>query len=327
MDDIANVLNALHGAERIAITAHVRPDGDAIGATLGLHRILADAGKASTIVALGPIPDRYAFLLREDIIIPAEQTTPEQFDLLTILDTGAIDRMPELLQPWLTKVRTLNIDHHPTNTAFADINYVVPTASSVGEIICALANANNLDISKNAAEALWVALVTDTGRFSFSNTTPAAMQAASRLLETGIKTDHINHRIYNAIPLVRLQLQGRAIEHIEIHHQGQLALVSLSRKDFSAYNARGEDAEDIVDIPRSIHGVQIALFLYELPGDGPIQTKASFRTNEPFDAAELCRSLKGGGHARAAGCSIDLPLAEAKKQMLSVIDNLWFKSL
>lgn len=326
MNSISDAVNAIATAARIAITPHVRPDGDAIGSVLGLRRMLTLAGKTADIVAMDPVPLRYQFLMRGDVIVAAAQTKPESYDLLIILDTGSPDRVSASIRDWVPRLRTLNIDHHPTNTEFADINTVVPNASSVGEILWYLAIAGGYVIAPDAAEALWVALITDTGRFSYSNTTPAAMRAAAALLETGIDTNRINHQIYNSATAPQVRLQGRAIEHLELHHDGQLAVVSLSREDFAGLACSGEDAEDIVDIPRRINGVKIALFLYELCDKDPRETKASFRTSEPFDAAAFCQAFRGGGHARAAGCTLAMPIAEARQQMLEAIRGKWFET-
>ena len=324
MNSITDVIHAIEAAKRIAITTHIRPDGDAIGSVLGLRRTLAAAGRSASIVAMDPPSRRYAFLMADDHIIPAGETGPEAFDLLIILDTGALDRAPAAIGPWMSRVRTLNIDHHPTNTGFADLNYVVPSASSTGEMISDLAIAAGYTIPPDAAEALWVALITDTGRFSFSNTTRAAMQTAAALLDTGIRTDRLNHRIYETATADQIRLQGRAIEHLELHREGRIALVSLSLDDFAEFHCTGEDADEMVAVPRRVSGADIAIFLYELPGERRGETKASIRTEEPFNAADLCRLLGGGGHARAAGCSLKMTLASARERILDLIAETWF---
>jgi phosphoesterase RecJ-like protein len=326
MSTLADAIAAIKAADRIAITTHIRPDGDAIGSTLGLRRILAAAGKSATIVGMDTVPARYAFLMHEDAVIPAAETAPAAYDLLIVLDTGAPDRAPAAIQEWFPNVRTLNIDHHPTNTGFADINHVNPIASSVGEMICELAECARFTITAEAAEALWVALITDTGRFAYSNTRPATLQAGAALLRAGVRTDRIDDRIYNSATAAQIRLQGRAIEHLELHEDGRCALVSLSREDFAELGCSGEDADEIVNIPRRVNGTGVAVFLYELKGDNPRETKASLRTNEPFDAARLCRDLGGGGHARAAGCTLPMPLSEAREHILAVIHNAWFRT-
>lgn len=324
MSTLNDAIDAIRTAGRIAITTHIRPDGDALGSTLGLRRILSATGRQAAIVAMDTPPVRYRFMLREDVIIPASDTSPDAYDLLIALDTGAPDRVSPTIRDWLPRLSTLNIDHHPTNTGFAGINHVNPVASSTGEMICELADHAGFEISPEAAEALWVALITDTGRFAYSNTRPATLQAAAALLRTGIPTSLIDDRIYNTTTAAQIRLQGRAIQHLELHEDGRCALVSLSREDFVETGCTGEDAEEIVNVPRRVMGADVAVFLYELQGDAPRETKASFRTAEPFDAARLCRELGGGGHARAAGCTLPMPLSQAREHILAVIHNAWF---
>jgi bifunctional oligoribonuclease and PAP phosphatase NrnA len=271
------------------------------------------------LVGLDPIPRRYRFLIEHDTIVNAAAIAPHHFDLLVVLDTGAIDRMPAAMQAWVPQLTTLNIDHHPTNTQFADDNWVDPAASSVGEMLAVMAGEAGWRISEPAAQALWVAIVTDTGRFSFSNTRAPVMRTAARLLETGIAPERLNHRVYEESALAQIRLQGRAIDRLEVHAEGRIAMVSLAREDFAAVDATGEDADEIVEIPRRVQGALIALFLYELPGEEPRATKVSLRTVAPFDAGAFCRDMGGGGHARAAGCTLPLPLTQARTHILDLL--------
>jgi phosphoesterase RecJ-like protein len=316
------ILKALEDGEHFIVTAHLRPDGDALGSTLGLHRCLLDAGKTSSIVDLTPIPDRYQFLLAEDEVKTADQIDASTVDAIIVLDSGAIDRAPSFVAEWQHKTTVINIDHHKSNTRFGTLNLIDEQASSVGEMLCTLLASSSFAIKQPAAEALWAAIVTDTGRFSYSNTSPATMRAAALLLETGIDTALINHRVYNAQPLRQLQLQARALNHLSSHEDGRVAMVSLSREDYLELGCTAADAEDIVNLPRNVQGVGIAVFLYEFldePG-----TKVSLRTAEPYDAAAFCQLFDGGGHARAAGCSLTTDLKEATGIILERIHTYWF---
>ena len=322
MNTLLEVAEMLRNASTIAITAHVRPDGDAIGASLGLSRLLRAAGKKTTIFDLSPIPDRYRFLLKAGECCEAEAFEFSTADCIVVLDSGAMDRSSPAVAQREETIPVINIDHHLSNTLFGRVNVVDTTASSAGEMVCDLARAAELSIPADAAEALWVAIVTDTGRFSYSNTTPKTMKAAAALLQTGIQTAEITHAIYNAMPLRQLRLQGRALERLETHENARVALVTLSRDDYTELGCTSADAEEIINIPRSLEGVDVALFLHEL--QGAPETKVGLRTSEGYDAAEFCRSLGGGGHARAAGCSVDAPLDEALKTILEHVHQKWF---
>ena len=322
MNSINDISDALTSANNIAITAHIRPDGDAIGGCLGLSRILNDAGKSVSVIDLEPVPDRYKFMIDEGECFDSENFDFSDIDCIIVLDSGSLDRSPEFITKWKSKIPLINIDHHLSNTKFGSLNFVDTKASSVGEILCRIAANTGLVINAHAAEALWVSIVTDTGRFSYSNTTPATMSAAAVLLSTGIKTADINHEIYNAMPLRQLKLRGRALERLTIHEDGAIAMVTLSRNDFDELGCSPADTEDIVNLPRSLAGVAVALFLYEFP-DTP-ETKISLRTAEPYDASEFCRKLGGGGHARAAGCALPGTPDSVAEKILELIHKDWF---
>jgi len=322
MNTPTDVTAAIRSANTLIVTAHIRPDGDAVGSALGLHRMLLAAGKSSTVVDLGPIPERYQFLIYDGECRSADSVDFGTADCIIALDAGAIERTPEFVAEQKGKVPVINIDHHKSNTSFGDLNWIDETASSVGEMLCMLAATMDLTITADAAEALWVAIATDTGRFSYSNTSPRTMQAASGLLQTDIDIAAINHAIYNAMPLRQLQLQGRALQRLTTHEGGRVAMVTLSRDDYVELGCTSADAEDIVNLPRSLEGVNVAIFLYELldePG-----TKVSLRTSEPYDAAEFCRLFDGGGHARAAGCSLPGTLDSTISQVLERVHAHWF---
>lgn len=322
MNTLTDIIPAIQNANTVVVTAHIRPDGDAVGSALGLHRMLQGAGKSSTVVDLGPIPDRYQFLPSDGECRSVDEVDIEMADCIIVLDAGSIERTPAFVAESKGKVPLFNIDHHKSNTNFGDLNWIDETASSVGEMLHTLADTMGLTIAADAAEALWVAIVTDTGRFSYSNTSPRTMQAAAKLLGTGIDTAAINHAIYNAMPLRQLQLQGRALQRLTTHEEGRVAMVTLSRADYIELGCTSADGEDIVNLPRSLLGVNVAIFLYELleePG-----TKVSLRTSEPYDAAEFCRMFDGGGHARAAGCSLPGSLDTTTSQALEHVHAHWF---
>lgn len=322
MNTINEIINTISEAGNIAVTAHIRPDGDAIGGALGLSRILNNAGKTAKVIDLGPIPDRYNFIIDESECCASDDFDFSNVDYIVVLDSGSLERSPDFISKWKPSIPVINIDHHLSNEEFGNLNYVDTKASSVGEIICNIARTSDLTITPHAAEALWVSIVTDTGRFSYSNTTTNTMKAASDLLATGVETADINHKIYEQKPLRQLKLLGRALENLTTYENGSVAIVSLSRKDYTESGCTPADAEGIVNIPRSLEGVKVALFLYEFP-DAP-ETKISFRTSEPYDASEFCRKLGGGGHARAAGCALPGTLESAIPEILNKIHDHWF---
>ena len=327
MEVIREIVQAVEQAKRVFITTHAKPDGDAVGSSLGLCRILRARDKDAHIVAMGPITRRYRPFVGDDENLDPSAVQLAEGDVLVILDCGDLDRAPEFAKEWVGIVPVLNIDHHHSNSEFGVLNWVDATASSVGEMIAVLAAAAGWDVPRAAAEALWIAIITDTGRFAYSNTSPSALRCAAELVSQGLPTAEIDHRLYHSLSLDELRVQGQALANLEVHEEGALALVSLSMADFEKLGVGTEATEDVVNIPRSLAGARVAVFLYELRGDdGAVSTKVSLRTVEPYDAAEFCRERGGGGHQRAAGCTLNIPLAQAKPQVLNGMHASWFSA-
>jgi len=323
MSNLSEVAHLLAKSRHVLIVTHLRPDGDALGSSLGLARILRTAGINAQTVGLTPVPPRYQFLPEPDELGDIDTVDLSDVDLVAVLDAGAIDRTHPFVEQIQGRTAILNIDHHQSNTFFGDTNHVDPKASSVGEIVWRIATDAEWTIPAAAAEALWVAIVTDTGRFAYDNTSPEAMAAAGDLLTCGVRTSWIDHMIFSAMPLRQMRLQERAMASIALAERGRLATVAITRDDLAAVNAQPGDTEDIINIPRSIEGVEIAVFFCELPDDPVI--KVSFRTTEPYDAAALCKTFGGGGHQRAAGCSIDSNMDETQRIVLERIHDSWFR--
>ena len=329
LSDLAVRLTALRKRNaKIAITAHIRPDGDAIGSAVGLYHILKDQNFHVEIVDLGPIPDCYRFLMIDIDLKNADSCLPQDYDLLIVLDTGSIDRAPTFAQQWLDLTPTVNIDHHPTNTKFGTSNCVIPTASAVAEIITQFATVASWPISTAAATALWVGIVTDTGRFAYSSTSPATMLAAATLLENNVNTPQIDQDVFETASLGALRIQARAIEKMQLLQEQKLAVIPLSRQDFRFCEAQSEDAEEVINLPRRLHTVTVAIVITEMEESTPSapRTKISFRTKPPFDAGTFCEALGGGGHARAAGCELPQNLANATDLIIQRVQEAWFCS-
>jgi bifunctional oligoribonuclease and PAP phosphatase NrnA len=329
ISDLAKGLSRrLPNGAKVALTAHVRPDGDAIGSTVGLFHLLQTQGYAARILDLGSFPKRYAFLESNIDHIAADSARPQDFDVLIVLDTGSIDRAPAFVENWRDQIPILNIDHHPTNTSFGSDNYILPAASAVAEIITRLALELKWSISPEAATALWVGIVTDTGRFAYSCTTPDTLCAAAALVRAGIDTPAIDQRVFQDATLGALQLQARAVKRMQLLQNERIAVITLSRQDYKECRATSEDAEEIINIPRRLDSVDVAILLTEMEQSTPVlpRTKASFRTRPPFDAGAFCLARGGGGHARAAGCELACSLESAAQNIVHEVLGAWFPS-
>ncbi len=324
---ILDFLRPLTG-KRIALVAHVRPDGDALGSVIGLARILNRVGYSADAIVHGPIPPYLDFLVPPGS--PLCQATPEwwrHYDCLGVLDCGDVSRLDDPIQPAATALPAFTIDHHPTSAGIGAAVWIDPSASSVGEMVVRLAQAGQWPLDENAAQALWTAIVTDTGRFSYENTTAAALSAALACVESGASPQVAATYLYQSVSWAERQLQRTVLNNMTIHHGGRLATSWLTRRDFTDSGTGPEDAQNLVNVLRDTSGVEAAVFFYEpMATDGAIPSivKASLRTRAPLDALDVAVQFGGGGHARAAGCSIAAPMHEARRLVLDAMAAAYF---
>jgi bifunctional oligoribonuclease and PAP phosphatase NrnA len=309
MSDLTGVVSALRDPRRLLLTSHENPDGDALGSLLALHLALERLGKDSTMVLGGaaPLPGEYRFLeLAEHGVV---RTRPEVDEYVLIaVDCANASRIaiPELLADASLSV---NIDHHHDNTRFADVNLVDPSSSSTGELLADVLAAADVTISPEIAEALYVALVTDTGRFQYSNTTPRALRLAATLVEAGADSHKVFRAVYESVQYPKLKLLARALERARLVADGRAVVSYLLRADFGEVGAVEPYSEGIIDHLRAVEGTELAALIREPPRDGPPARKVSLRASvDTLDVSAIARSFGGGGHRQAAGFSTELSI-------------------
>ena len=317
---IPEILKVIRKAKSVLISGHVRPDGDSLGSMIALAHFLNKEGIKAVAVAEQHGLGGPGFLRGVKALIAPKDAPNGKYDLLITVDAGSIDRLPEEIQTVAKKCPVLCIDHHITNTRFGIYNWIDGKASSTGEMIWRLACAAKWELDDIAAEALWVAVITDTGRFAYDMTTPNTMLCGADLLRHGVRTSFINDKLYASFSRTNMELKRRAFQTLKLLRDGEIAYLTLSWKDLSETNGTKADAEDVIDIPRYIAGNRVALFFYG-NRDNKNETRVSIRTREPLNAFELAKQFDGGGHARAAGCTIHQPLAKARKTMLAAIQT------
>ena len=297
--EVAEVL--ARPGERFVVTAHHNPDGDAIGSLLGLGRALRAAGQDVVLAHPDPdpVPSDLAFLVG-----PGETILPEPPPDLAERVLVAVDCASEL-RLWQTPAHegarlVVNIDHHQDNTRFGDLNLVEPLASSTAEVVVGVLERAGWPLSPAVAEPLYVGLVTDTGRFGYSNTRPRAHRVAAALIEAGADPAAIARRLYEELPLDRLLLTGRALERARPMAGGRMLAAVLTQEDFDA--AGGDDTEGIVEVMRGVRGVEAAALVREAGPPGSY--RVSLRAADPdVDVSVIAREQGGGGHRAAAGFS------------------------
>ena len=307
---IERVAGEIRSRDRFLLTAHEGPDGDALGSLLGMHHLLTALGKDSVMFLAAkefPLPIEYRFLPLEEVFHEAPADMADRAAIF--LDCGNIDRMPvDFLAA--DGVFTINIDHHHDNTLFGDVNLVEVDASCTAEIVYELAVLLGVEITAEMAAALYVGLVTDTGKFMYENTNARTHRIAADLIEAGVEVDETYRRLYEHVPLEKLRLLSRALDGIQHHCEGRLVLAYIAAEDYEASGAGEEMTEGIIDHLRSVEGARVAALIRDLGDRGRAARKVSLRSSDgEVDVSAIARVNGGGGHKRAAGFSTDLDLA------------------
>ena len=320
-EEYAKAAALIAKAKRILISGHLSPDGDALGSMLALARLLNNAGKQAFAAADLNSLGKPGFLDGVEDMIPVRKLKRQRFDLFIAVDCATFERMPGEVRPVAEKLPIICIDHHHTNTAFGDVSILDSEASSTGELIWRFAKWNEWKLDRASAEALWVAMITDSGRFAYDSTKPGTLRAAGDLLKHGVRTSYINDIIYGEFSRKAIELKRIAWRSLHIWKNRKVAEVTLTRDDFRSVRGTKADAEDIIEIPRSVAKNEIALFFYQIP-DRTKETRCSIRTRGDWDATAIAGRFGGGGHLKAAGCTIKSPLASAKRKMRAAVKEI-----
>jgi bifunctional oligoribonuclease and PAP phosphatase NrnA len=303
------VLQAIRATDRFCLTTHERPDGDAVGSLAAMQQVLAALGKDAVAFMPAdefPLPYEYRFIRLEGLATePPEDLCSRT---LVFLDCGNIDRTPaKVLRREDGGAQIINIDHHHDNTRFGTINYVDPSSSCTAEMVWDLMHALGVRPTRAIGEALYVGVVTDTGRFMYENTGPRAHEMAAELLTDGVDAHAIYRRLYEGIPQGKLELLARGLANVERFDGGLLTLTHLTREDYRSTGADESYSEGVVDHLRSVEGTAVAGLVRDQLSDGTPKRKVSLRaTDDRIDVSRIARAGGGGGHRRAAGFSTDL---------------------
>jgi phosphoesterase RecJ-like protein len=308
-DTRQEVLDELREASRFVLVTHENPDGDALGSLVGMHRVLLALGKDSVMFMASdefPLPYEYRFFELDGL----QSTLPDDLAERTIvfLDCGNIDRNPVGAFK-REEAHILNIDHHHDNTRFGTVNHVVEDASCTAEIVWDLMRALQVEPTIEIAEALYVGLVTDTGKFMYENTDAHTHRVAAKLIDAGVDVDDTYRRLYEHVPIEKLRLVARALGGIQRYCGDRLALSYITAADYEAVGAGEEMTEGIIDHLRSLDGTKVAAMIRDLGDRGRAARKVSLRSSAgEIDVSAIARKHGGGGHKRAAGFSTDLEL-------------------
>jgi phosphoesterase RecJ-like protein len=317
------IIEILKEKNSFLITAHVYPDGDSLGTMLALGFFLKEKlGKQVDMAQDGQVPEIYQFLPRWQEIKDKNQLQ-NRYDVLIALECPSPERMGTVLEKVRPGHLVINIDHHKDNQLYGDINWLNAKASAVGELIYEIIyEIDSEALTPEMAVCLYTAMFTDTGGFHYSNTTGNTLRYCADLLDRKVNGWEIARKVYHTSPYNKTRLLGKMMAGIRVIHHGKVAYGCITRQMFAEYGCSPNDTEGFVNPVRAVEGIEIGI-LFQETLDG--KTKASFRSVGQYDVAELAKKFGGGGHAMAAGATIEGPISVVTE---SVLENVvqWMES-
>lgn len=315
---IQNLLQAIEQARRIALIMHISPDGDTCGTSLALRRAFSIVGKETYVFCEDAAPKNHQVLHGADSIMPP-LATAEAFDLAIAVDVGDLGRMGSCAGIFHAAKRNAQIDHHGTNTHYAEINFVLSPISATAILAARLIDELSIPFDSVIAECLYVAVASDTGNFKFHNTDPDALRLAARCLELGVDPQAVALRLFDLKPYPQMLLTAKAIESMQLLELGSVALMQLTKDDFLSSGALQEHTEGIINYARNTEGVRMACLLVEHEQ----KIRCNLRSLFPYDVSGIANRFGGGGHAQSSGCTLDMPLSKARQTLTGALLDEW----
>ncbi len=315
--DITKVVEAINKYDSFLIASHVNPDGDAVGSQLALKSLLEQKKKKVIVVNAEPIPFTYSFLGKW--ICPGELKSKPNFEVAIIVDSAGLKRLGETILPLLSDKILINIDHHISNERFGRINWIDSEASATGEMIYHLYKKMDCKISKDGALALYVAILTDTGLFRYTNTDSTTHDIASELLKIGIEPQWVAERIYGINSLAGVKLLALTLSTVKVNDSGRIGWLYVRSDMLKKTGASFQDTKDFVNHVRSIRGLEVAIFFSETEAKDEI--RVSFRSKGKADVNAIAKNFQGGGHPQASGCRIKGKLDEVIPMVIAKVQK------
>ncbi|MCA1593429.1 MAG: bifunctional oligoribonuclease/PAP phosphatase NrnA, partial [Acidobacteria bacterium] len=309
---LSQVVEMIESKRRFAITSHIRPDGDSLGSSLGLYWLLKALDKEPEVIMRDPVPRAYQKLPGAELV----RVTPgvdRPYDAVFVIECSDITR-PGLLE--LDAQFVVNIDHHSTTALFGTINWIDSTASAVGEMIFNLCKAIGVRVTREIAECVYTALVTDTGSFHYSNTTERTFKVASELVRAGVKPAKISQAVFSNYPWSKIELMSEVLSTIRRDPSGRVAWLRQTMEMQERANASDQDADGFVNYPLSCGDVEAVAFLKE---SAPGVYRVSLRSKGDVNVARIAEKFGGGGHRNASGCTLEGNWDEAESVLVELL--------
>lgn len=315
---LREIVRTIEAKQSFLITSHVRLDGDAIGSEVALYRLLTRLGKRVAIFNEDEIPENFLFLM-DNVEIYHNIPQISDYNVLFVIDCSDLERVGKNASA-LKKIETIiNIDHHLSNGRFATVSYLDPEASSTGELIFRLIKEMGIPLRKEEAEGLYTAILTDTGGFRYRNTSKDTLLVAAALVDSGADPQWLSENIYENNAVVKVLLHAKALETLNLALDGKVAYVTVSKDTMEALGAKTQHIDGLVDIVRTIKGVQVAVLFLELDRNF---YKLSFRSKGGVDVEKVARELGGGGHLNAAACEVKGEIAWIRDRVFSSLKEI-----
>jgi phosphoesterase RecJ-like protein len=317
IDPCKQIRDLLRNEKTFLVLSHYRPDGDAVGSQLALAILLKNLGKKVEAWNDDEVPAKFRFLPHSDLIrqSPSE---PKDFDVVIAIDTSNWQRLGTTAQRIGNKKHLVNIDHHISNEKFGQINWIVPEAPASGQIVYDLLKRGGFPMTREIATCLFAAISTDTGSFSFANTTAESLRVAAELVDAGVDVGEVCRHVYESYPYARLQLLQMALADLKLAEHGQVAYCWVTNEMYDESGAKREDTEGLIDYARSIDGVLVAVLFEELAE--PRKFRISLRSKHPkIDVNAIARHFGGGGHREAAGARMTGEPHDIEQKILAAI--------
>jgi phosphoesterase RecJ-like protein len=317
--DLQEAATFLRERDDFLIVSHVQPDGDAISSTVATGWLLEKLGKKFTMLNEGSVPARLRFLWKSSEIFTAGDNQPErQYRNVICVDCADYARVGRTNQWFAQDAELLNIDHHPTNDGFGRVNLMKFHAAATAEILFELLDELGLVLDADIATAIYTGLLTDTGGFRYSNTSPLVMAMASRLLEAGVNGPELAELLLERMTMGQLRIIQRGLSRLSFSPDQRISWLWVNSEDTEESGATNDDLEGLVNYPRNIEGVEVGLLFKQ---NGQESVKVSLRSAGRVNVAAVAQHFGGGGHVRAAGCRLTDSLSEVIRQVVDVVQK------
>lgn len=317
LKQLDSALAFMKSNDHFLVVSHVQPDGDAISSTVVVGWLLHKLGKSAVLINEGELPSRLSYLHQFHDIVNFKQTPSEQkYDAIIAVDCADFKRIGEVASSFASEAKLLNIDHHPTNNGFGSVNVIRSEAAATVEILFDLIERAKLPLDLNCATAIYTGLLTDTGGFRYSNTSPRVMEIASRLLALGVSGNELTDHLLEKMTMAKLKLLQISLNRLTFTEDLQIGWVYIGKDDLRDTSAVPEDLEGIVNYALNVDGVEVGI-LFKETNDGAV--KASLRSAGKANVAAVAQLFGGGGHIRAAGCRLEGPLQNAITELVEAV--------